>query len=264
MKIIFELLDKVFFRLKNEGFLALLMTISRNLRTDPLPFYNDIKESINGRCGVDIGGPSDIFTNRNLLPLYCDAGRMDIINYSNNTAWSSRQSKYFLNNKSLIKGEFFVMEASELSESHKIRYDFLASSHCLEHIANPIFALKGWRSALRKGGDLILVVPCAADTFDHKRPITTLDHLISDYERNISEDDTTHFNEVIDLHDLGLDYAAKDKLTFEERVRNNLDNRCLHHHTFDLDSITRLIEYCDFQIMIAQHSNQQLIIWAKK
>jgi hypothetical protein len=264
MKIIFELLDKVFFRLKNEGFVALMRTISSNLSTDSLPIYKDIKDSITGKYGVDIGGPSDIFNYRNLLPLYCDADRMDIINYSENTAWSTRQDKFMLKHDSLLKGEFFAMEASELSESHNIRYDFLASSHCLEHIANPISAIKGWRSVLKEDGDFIIVVPCAADTFDHKRPITTLDHLIADYEQNISEDDMTHFHEVITLHDLGLDYAAKDKSTFKERVRNNLYNRCVHHHTFDLDSITRLIEYCSFQIIFAQHSNKQLIVWARK
>ena len=145
-----------------------------------------------------------------------------------------------------------------------LKYDFLVSSHCLEHLANPISALKGWRSVLNDGGDLIIVVPCAADTFDWKRPITTLDHLVSDYECNVSEDDVTHFDEVIAMHDLTVDYAAGNRTAFEERVKDNLNNRCVHHHTFDLKSITRLIEYCNFQVMAAHHENPHLIIWAKK
>lgn len=262
--IIFELLDKAFFKFKNEGFLSLVRTIYRKLRTDSLPIYEDIKNSVRGKYGVDIGGPSNIFTFRNLLPLYCDVDRVDIINYSDHTTWSNKQSKFFHNIDSLSNGEFFAIEAIDLSESHNIKYDFVVSSHCLEHIANPISALKSWRSLLNKEGDLILVVPCASDTFDWKRPITSLDHLISDYKQNVSEDDTTHFNEVLELHDLGLDYEVKDRLTFEERVNNNFNNRCLHHHTFDLDSITRLIEYCSFKVMSAQHISPHLIIWARK
>lgn len=264
MKIIFELLDRAFFRLKNEGFLALVKTIRRKLRTDSLPIYKNIKSSLSGKYGIDIGGPSDVFSFRNILPLYCDAERVDIMNYSDDTVWSTRQNKFFNKNESLSKGEFFAMEAGDLSESLGMKYDFVVSSHCLEHIANPILALKGWRSKLNEDGDLIVVVPCASDTFDWKRPITTLDHLISDYERNISEDDTTHFDEVLDLHDLELDYDAKDRSTFEERVKNNFYNRCLHHHTFDLDSITRLIKYCSFQVIFAQRYDPHLIIWAKK
>ena len=264
MNTVFELLSKVFFRLKNEGFFALIKTLARKLRSHSLPIYDDIKPSLSGKCGVDVGGPSDIFSYRNLLPLYCEADRVDIINYSENTAWSNRQSQFFLDNESMVNGKFFAMEAGELSEIHIIKYDFLVSSHCLEHLANPISALKRWRSVLNDGGGLLIVVPCAADTFDRKRPITTLDHLVSDYECDVSEDDDTHFDEVISLHDLTLDYAAGNNTNFLERVRDNRNNRCVHHHTFDLNSITRLIEYCDFQVMATLHENPHLIVWAKK
>jgi hypothetical protein len=264
MNFAFELLDKFFFRLKHEGFFSLVKTLARKLRTDSLPIYDDIKPSLSGKCGVDVGGPSDIFSYRNLLPLYCVASRVDIINYSDKTTWSNRQDQFFLDNESMVNGKFFAMEAGELSETHVFRYDFLVSSHCLEHLANPISALQGWRSVLNDGGDLIIVVPCGSDTFDRKRPITTLDHLISDHECDVSEDDATHFDEVIALHDLTLDYAAENKTVFEERVKDNLNNRCVHHHTFDLKSITRLIEYCNFRIMAAHHENPHLIVWAKK
>lgn len=38
-------------------------------------------------------------------------------------------------------------------------YDFVYSSHCLEHMANPFIALKNWSKLVKPGGYLIFVVP---------------------------------------------------------------------------------------------------------
>jgi len=38
-------------------------------------------------------------------------------------------------------------------------FDFIASSHCLEHLADPVAALEHWRSRLRPGGVLMLYLP---------------------------------------------------------------------------------------------------------
>lgn len=38
-------------------------------------------------------------------------------------------------------------------------YDYIFSSHCLEHLVNPINALKHWKSRLNKGGVLFLYMP---------------------------------------------------------------------------------------------------------
>lgn len=39
------------------------------------------------------------------------------------------------------------------------KFDFVFSSHCLEHLVNPIAALKHWQSRLRPGGTLFLYLP---------------------------------------------------------------------------------------------------------
>jgi len=38
-------------------------------------------------------------------------------------------------------------------------YDFVYSSHCLEHMADPFIALKNWSKLVKRGGYLIFVVP---------------------------------------------------------------------------------------------------------
>lgn len=38
-------------------------------------------------------------------------------------------------------------------------YDYIVSSHCLEHLANPVAALEHWKTRLRRGGVLCLYLP---------------------------------------------------------------------------------------------------------
>lgn len=39
------------------------------------------------------------------------------------------------------------------------RWDFVFSSHCLEHLPDPVRAIEGWRDRLRDGGVLFLYLP---------------------------------------------------------------------------------------------------------
>ena len=50
-------------------------------------------------------------------------------------------------------------DAQYLSESRSVPYDFLYSSHCLEHLVDPWDALADWCNCVKVGGRLIVVVP---------------------------------------------------------------------------------------------------------
>jgi len=127
-------------------------------------------------------------------------------------------------------------------------YDFLLSSHTIEHIANPIKALREWVRVVKTGGTLVLIVPHHDNLFDHRRPITTLEHLIEDFEQNTGEDDLTHLPEILAFHDLSRDPGAGDRAAFEARSRKNLENRCLHHHVFDTELVVRLLDVVGLQV----------------
>lgn len=47
-------------------------------------------------------------------------------------------------------------DASSLPEG---KYDYIFSSHCLEHVVNPVSTLEHWKSKIRKGGVLFLYLP---------------------------------------------------------------------------------------------------------
>lgn len=54
------------------------------------------------------------------------------------------------------------------------RYDYIYSSHCLEHLPDPIAALEHWRSRLREGGTLFLYLP--HPDMEYWRPENCLKH----------------------------------------------------------------------------------------
>jgi hypothetical protein len=105
---------------------------------------------------------------------------------------------------------------------------------------------------MKQHGRLVLVLPDKEFTFDHNRPITSLAHLIEDYNNQTTESDTTHFEEVIALHDFKYDAFVKSKEDLIERTHLNIENRAVHHHVFNLALIKELLMYCGFEMVHQQ------------
>lgn len=197
--------------------------------------------------GIEIGGPSSIFKLKGAIPIYLFASKVDGVNFANNTLWEGKINEgdnyNYYNN---LVGHQFIAEGTNLSEVKTGAYDFVLSCHSLEHIANPIKALKEWNRVLVNGGKIVLVLPNKDFTFDVKRPISSIEHLISDYLNDIQEDDNTHYNEVISMHDLTRDEFMKSRDQLESRTLMNLNNRALHHHVFDFALIQEMLNYAGF------------------
>ncbi|AMV25176.1 hypothetical protein VT84_12325 [Gemmata sp. SH-PL17] len=50
-------------------------------------------------------------------------------------------------------------DAQDLARYPDARFDFLHSSHCLEHLRDPFAALANWVRVVRPGGHLVVLVP---------------------------------------------------------------------------------------------------------
>lgn len=212
-----------------------------------------LSKGLSSRKGLEIGGPSSLFGLRGYFPVYVFARQVDGVNFSNETVWEGKLDEG--KNYSYFPGKTghqYIAEASDLSKVVTASYDFILSCHSLEHVANPIKALKDWHRILKSKGTLVLVLPDKEFTFDIKRPYTNLEHLISDYQNGVDEDDATHFEEVIQLHDLSTDTGVASQLELETRTNNNFENRCVHHHVFSLQLVKELLEYCGFTIIYQQ------------
>jgi SAM-dependent methyltransferase len=176
---------------------------------------------VTGKDGLEIGGPSGVFRAGGILPIYPLVRGLDHCNFAESTIWTA------------ASGETLIRDATDLAGVPDARYDFVLASHVLEHIANPIKALGEWRRVLKPAGVVVVIVPERSKTFDHRRPVTTIDHLRADVQGQMTEADTTHVDEVLALHDLSRDPDAGSRDDFERRCRENLRYRALHHHVFD-------------------------------
>jgi len=203
---------------------------------------------VENKYGIEVGGPSALF--KTVLPVYQFVGGLDGVNFSTDTVWEGRikvgESFNYDDDKS---GRQFISEATDLSEIATARYDFLLSSNCLEHVANPIKALAEWRRVIKPGGGLILVLPNRESNFDHQRSVTKFEHLLDDFTHDIGEDDLTHLDEILALHDLSRDPAAGDLEQFRQRSLKNFENRTLHHHVFDVPLIEKMLNHVGFEIV---------------
>ena len=191
---------------------------------------------LRGKSGIEIGGPSLIF--RDSLPIYQVVGSIDNINHNNNPIWKNRlEEKY---------KKHYICDATDLGMIPAESYDFLLSCHSLEHIANPLKAKGEWLRILKHGAYILIIVPDKRFTFDHLRPITSFDHLLRDYEKNMGEDDMTHLQETIRLHDAELDMLSKDN---DLDWSKNFQTRRMHHHVFDKRLLKQVADFFDLDIM---------------
>jgi SAM-dependent methyltransferase len=185
-----------------------------------------IADALRGKVALEPGGPSAVFGRLGVTPVYSRLGALDILDYAEETIWSA-SSRAELTPRRQVIGE-----AGRLPQIADGSYDAVLASHVIEHIANPLGALAEWRRIVGPQGYVVLVVPHRDGTFDHRRPLTSIDHLLADAERESGEDDTTHLEEVLELHDLERDPGAPSREVFEQRVRGNLATRAMHHHVF--------------------------------
>lgn len=230
------------------GVLGVARSIVRRILMPRARCFPVVREAAEGAIGLEIGGPSPIFERGGLLPLYPLAERIDNCNFAQETIWGSAGEKTRAEFKAgRLPGRHFIAEGSDPGVSDRA-YRFLASSHMLEHSANPLRALSNWRRLVEPGGKLILVLPHRDGTFDQRRPVTTLEHLIRDFEASAGEDDTTHIPEALELHDLSRD-AGCDPMLLRERLTRNFEFRSLHHHVFDTRLALAAVTWAGFEVL---------------
>jgi SAM-dependent methyltransferase len=208
--------------------------------------FDSVLPLVENKNGLEIGGPSPFFQWP--LPIYAHIASLDNCVTSPDTVWANHREAYCFSRRKQ-PGKTIICEGSNLATIPNQSYDFVLSSHNLEHFANPVKALHEWRRITRPGGSLILVVPHHAKTFDHRRVPTAVTHMFEDYQRNTTEDDLTHLPEILELHDLKMDPGHVSFEEFKSRCENNFDNRCLHHHVFDENNVCELLEACGMDVL---------------
>ncbi|HEX3738273.1 MAG TPA: class I SAM-dependent methyltransferase [Terriglobales bacterium] len=211
----------------------------------------EYRTHLRSRRGLEIGGPSTMLADDGPVPVYDVLASLDNCLYSGTTIWTGEVNagNTFVYHPGKQPGRQILCEGADLRPVENSSYDCVLACHCLEHIANPLRALAEWKRVLKKNGLLLLILPHKDGTFDWRRPTTTLAHMIEDYERGVNEDDLTHLQEVLQLHDLSRDPDAGRKEEFRIRCEENQIHRAMHHHVFDTMAALATVSYAGFQIL---------------
>jgi SAM-dependent methyltransferase len=233
------------------------VAFARSLTIKNLPSTGIYRDALRGRAALEIGGPSEIFA-LGPLPVYRVLETIDGCDYAAQTLWEPAGLAPPYRRK-------FLAEASSLEGVAEGSYDCVLASHVLEHVANPLKALLEWRRVLVDDGVLLMILPDKEHTFDWRRPDTPVEHMIGDYENNTGEDDLTHLDEILSLHDLSRDPWAGTFDQFRDRSLNNAELRSLHHHVFTLATASELLTHADFTTLTTDQAEPfHLILLARR
>jgi SAM-dependent methyltransferase len=216
------------------------------------------------KVGLEIGGPSNVFSDRGELPIYRYVAGLDNCVFSLDTLWEGKRTEgqTFAYHHRKKTGFNFIREATDLRGIADHSYDFVLSSHSLEHTANPIRALKEWTRVVKPDGAVIVILPEYRWTFDWKRQPTPVEHMIQDYERGTDETDLSHLPEILEHHDLSLDPGGETPEGFHKRSLRNFDNRCLHHHVFDTANSRALLTAAGLTVSLLETVKPHIVLLA--
>ncbi len=146
--------------------------------------------------------------------------------------------------------------------------DFVIGNHVIEHIVNPLGALKEWNRALKDGGIVFMAYPIPKHCPDAPRRIVTVEHLIEDFETNRRTNAGEHLlafawawnptqfpapdeiervlhhlwqNDLWEMDEVAWDLLHKSR----DRVEylRSLPELELHQHAFDLQAFRGSLEY---------------------
>ena len=106
-------------------------------RVNNIEIYRD---NLRDKRGIEIGGPSSILKDKGILPIYSVLGSLDGCNYSRETIWEGKLKEGWTYNyqKGKKPGYQYICESVDISPIRSETYDFVLSSHSIEHVANPL------------------------------------------------------------------------------------------------------------------------------
>lgn len=200
-----------------------------------------IQAALRDRHGIEIGGPSPIFEADGALPLYPIVGTLA------NYGFQAKEGMFVFSGRT---GRSHACEASALPLADAA-CDFVLSSHVLQHMANPLQALREWQRVLKPNGHLLLLLPDGDRTFDHKRETTSWGHLVADFAAETKETDRTHIAEALALTDT-RHWTFNAWPGWRDYYENNVMARSIHHHVFDMRLAKKAVSFSGFRVLATE------------
>jgi SAM-dependent methyltransferase len=116
--------------------------------------------------------------------------------------------------------------------------EFIIANHFIEHCENPIKTIMTHLSRLKPGGILYLAVPDRDKTFDKRRPVTSLDHAIKDYQDGPEWSRFEHYREWARLVEKVPEEKAVDRARELIRIHYSI-----HYHVWRQTDFQDMLSY---------------------
>lgn len=160
-----------------------------------------------------------------------------------------------------ITGTDIVTDIESMRGIEDGSQDFVIANHVIEHVENPFRAVASVMRVLRTGGIAFVTLPDKRFTFDKKRALTPLDHLVRDYREGPAWSLQGHYE----------DWAVQiDRLPVDEigpRVAQLTSARQeIHFHVWDQSTMSEMFAHLaslpemSFDIEHSQF-NRSEVIW---
>lgn len=107
-----------------------------------------------------------------------------------------------------------IDDGEHLSNVATASQDFVIANHFIEHCQNPLDTLSNMFRVLRAGGVLYMAIPDKRFTFDADREVTSIEHVVKDYEEGPAWSKQQHFEEWVRfVSKVGDDAAAAQQVS---------------------------------------------------
>ena len=134
-----------------------------------------------------------------------------------------------------------VTDFTSLADITDNSLDFFVACHVIEHSRNPISSIRLALEKLKVGGQLILVVPEISRTFDRKRALTSLEHLVEDFRNPAVWRDEEHFR---DFFGNAEGFYSEADGPFEAYWRSKMaEDYSIHFHTWTHKTFLEMLKW---------------------
>jgi predicted SAM-dependent methyltransferase len=169
-----------------------------------------------------------------------------------------------LNDEPLVPVDL-IDNGEELATVADASQDFLIANHFLEHTQDPIATLQNHLRVLRPGGHLYLAIPLKDASFDARRPVTSIEHLMHDHRDGPEGSLEQHYEEWATL----VEGSAQEQLA--ERIADlRTRDYSIHFHVWDEPGLLELMAHLQtelhlpFRVKRANRNHYELIVILQK
>jgi SAM-dependent methyltransferase len=120
-------------------------------------------------------------------------------------------------------------------------FDFVVINHVLEHVANPVKAVREVFRICRRGGIVVIAIPDKEYTFDRGRELTSWEHLWSDYQNDVRVSSDEHYESFLRSAAPHVFREPPENLKVHVQLSRN---RREHAHVWTSASFQRFLESC--------------------